>query len=74
MTCNVGGIERTIRMIAGLAFLAIATFAALPLGWMIAFYVIGAVALVTGAIGFCPAWRLIGINTCEVRTTRKKAA
>ena len=41
MTCNVGGVERPIRMIVGLALLAIATFAALPTGWMIALYVIG---------------------------------
>lgn len=52
MTCNVGGVERPIRIIVGLALLVIATFAALPMGWMIAFYVIGGVALMTGAIGF----------------------
>ena len=74
MTCNVGGVERPIRIIVGLALLALASFAALPMGWMIAFYVLGTVALVTGAIGFCPAWSLMGINTCEVNTTRKKAA
>jgi hypothetical protein len=74
MTCNVGGIERPIRMIVGFAVLAIATLAALPAGLMIALYVIGAVAVVTGAIGFCPAWALLGINTCAVKTTRKKAA
>jgi hypothetical protein len=74
MTCNVGGVERPIRIILGLAILAIAAFASLPTGWMVAFYVIGGVALVTGAVGFCPAWRLMGINTCPVNTTRKKAA
>jgi hypothetical protein len=74
MTCNVGGVERPIRIILGLALVAIAAFGTLPIGWMIAFYVIGGVMLVTGAIGFCPAWSLIGINTCPVNTTRKKAA
>ena len=67
MTCNVGGVERPIRMIVGLALLAIATFAALPTGWMIALYVIGGVALVTGAIRFCPAWALFGMNTCGAK-------
>lgn len=71
MTCNVGGVERPIRMIVGLALLAMATFGALPMGWMIAFYVIGGVALVTGAIGFCPAWRLMGINTCEATNVKR---
>jgi Protein of unknown function (DUF2892). len=74
MTCNVGGIERPIRMIVGFAVLAIATFAALPASLMIVLYAIGAVAVVTGAIGFCPAWALLSINTCEVETARKKAA
>jgi hypothetical protein len=74
MTCNVGGVERPIRIILGLALVAIAAFAALPIGWMIAFYVIGGVMLVTGAIGFCPAWSVMGINTCAITTTKKKAA
>jgi hypothetical protein len=74
MACNVGGIERPIRMIVGFALLAIAAFAALPAALMIALYGVGAVAVVTGAMGFCPAWALLGINTCEVKTTGKKAA
>jgi len=74
MTCNVGGVERPIRIILGLALVAIAAFAALPVAWTIAFYVVGAVALVTGAIGSCPVWSLMGINTCEANTTRKKVA
>ena len=74
MTCNVGGVERPIRIIVGLALLAIASFAALPMAWTIAFYVLGTVALVAGAIGSCPVWSLMGINTGELNTTRKKAA
>ena len=67
MTCNVGGIERTVRIFLGIALVAIATLGAFPTGVMIALYVIGAVALVTGAIGFCPAWSLLGINTCGIK-------
>ncbi|WP_447976925.1 YgaP family membrane protein [Candidatus Nitrospira bockiana] len=73
MTCNVGGIERPIRMVLGLVLLALATFGGLPSGWMIAFYIVGAVALLTGAIGYCPAWMLLGINTCAMKTTKKAA-
>ncbi len=55
MSCNVGGIERTIRILLGLALLAVAYLVALP-GWgMGVAYVAGFVALVTGAVGFCPA-------------------
>jgi hypothetical protein len=67
MTCNVGGLERTVRIFLGIALVAVATVGALPSGMMILLYVIGAVALVTGAIGFCPAWTLLGINTCGVK-------
>ena len=67
MTCNVGGLERTVRIFLGIALVAIATIGALPTGMMIVLYVIGAVALVTGAVGFCPAWTLLGINTCGVK-------
>jgi hypothetical protein len=74
MTCNVGGVERPIRIIIGLTLLAIATFAALPRGWTVAMYVLGTIALVTGAIGFCPAWSLMGINTCTVDTRKRRAA
>ncbi len=64
MTCNVGGIERPIRIVVGILLIGIGAFAGLPaLGTGIAL-TLGAVALVTGAIGFCPLWTLFGINTC----------
>lgn len=64
MTCNVGGIERPIRIGLGLILLGVGAFAGLPPLATAVAYVVGAVALVTGAIGFCPAWSLLGINTC----------
>jgi hypothetical protein len=38
--------------------LALGAFAGLPTGWMIVAYVVGSIALLTGAIAFCPAWML----------------
>lgn len=67
MTCNVGGIERTIRIGLGLALIAIGYLAGLPTTGAIATYLIGAIALITGAVGFCPAWKLFGVNTCPGR-------
>jgi hypothetical protein len=64
MTCNVGGIERGIRIGVGIALIAAGALAGLSEGLTIAAYVVGAVALVTGAVGYCPAWQLLGINTC----------
>lgn len=71
MTCNVGGIERPIRIGLGLVLLGIGAFADLPPIATAIAYVIGTVALVTGAIGFCPAWTLLGINTCPTKPSSK---
>jgi uncharacterized membrane protein HdeD (DUF308 family) len=71
MTCNVGGTERGIRIVIGVALIAAGAFAGLPEAGMYAAYVVGAVALVTGAIGYCPAWTLLGINTCPTGTPGK---
>ncbi|MGH7257613.1 MAG: YgaP family membrane protein [Nitrospiraceae bacterium] len=69
MKCNVGGIERPIRMVLGLVLIAIGSFADLPpVGTGIAF-VAGTIALVTGVIGFCPVWALFGLNTCPTKNT-----
>ena len=59
---NEGNIDRLIRVVFGLAVLAL-VFAGpqTPLGW------IGLVPLLTGIFGFCPAYRLLGINTCGLR-------
>ena len=72
MTCNVGGVERPIRIVLGIALLGVGAFAELPpVGIGIAL-VVGTIALVTGAIGFCPAWALLGINTCPTENVNRK--
>ncbi|MGD9783734.1 MAG: DUF2892 domain-containing protein [Hyphomicrobiaceae bacterium] len=63
MSSNVGTIDRVLRIIVGLALIALAlgylpNVAASPLGW------IGVVPLLTGLLGTCPAYSLIGVNTC----------
>lgn len=66
MTRNVGGIDKVLRIVAGLALLAFAV-TGLPatgynwLGW------IGIVPLLTAFIGWCPAYTLIGVNTCPLQ-------
>lgn len=32
---------------------------------------VGGIALVTGLIGYCPAWTLLGINTCPAKQPDK---
>lgn len=60
MKLNSGGIDRTIRIFAGLALLA---WAGLFNGPVWAF--IGVLPLATGIIGWCPAYPILGINTCK---------
>lgn len=59
---NVGQIDKIIRIVLGLALIALVFVGPqAPWGW------IGIVPLVTGLIGFCPAYKLIGINTCDLK-------
>jgi hypothetical protein len=57
--------------VLGLVLIGVGVFAGLPEAGMYAAYVVGAVALVTGAIGFCPAWMLLGVNTCPAKPEGK---
>ncbi|MGB1110696.1 MAG: YgaP family membrane protein [Gammaproteobacteria bacterium] len=60
MTKNVGGIDKVIRIIAGIALIAWAILGTGYnwIGW------IGVVPLATALLGICPAYSLIGVNTC----------
>jgi hypothetical protein len=70
MTCNVGGMERPIRIVVGIVLLGVGAFAELPPAGMGIALVAGTIALVTGAIGYCPLWGLFHINTCPAKSTR----
>lgn len=71
MACNVGGVERPIRIVVGIIALGIGALAGLPpVGTGVAL-VVGTIALVTGTFGFCPLWTVLGINTCPVMPGKK---
>ena len=59
---NVGGIDRIVRIVAGLGILSLAF-----IGPQTAWGYIGLVPLVTGLIGWCPAYMPFGIKTCKVK-------
>ncbi len=62
MKRNVGGIDRTGRIVIGIVLLVVALAAPIEMAWRI---VAAAVALVTAIVRFCPANAIFGINTCE---------
>jgi hypothetical protein len=60
MTQNVGGIDRILRIVVGLALIGLTLTGIIGLwGW------IGVVPLATAAIGWCPAYLPLGIKTCK---------
>lgn len=62
---NAGTLDRTVRIVLGISLLAIAF-----VGPKTPFGFIGVVPLLTGLIGFCPLYRLVGLNTCPVQQRR----
>ncbi|MGH7167586.1 MAG: YgaP family membrane protein [Nitrospiraceae bacterium] len=69
MTRNLGQIERAIRVALGIVLVSVGYMADLSQGAAIAAYAVGVIALGTAALGFCPAWKLFGINTCQMKAS-----
>lgn len=62
MTKNVGGVDRTLRIIVGIALIAAAAT-----GTVGVWGYIGVVPLLTGLMGWCLPYALLGFNTCKTR-------
>jgi hypothetical protein len=62
---NVGGLDRGVRIIAGLVMLAL--FFIYPDASWRYFALIGIVPLFTGLFGTCPLYSIIGLSTCPVK-------
>jgi hypothetical protein len=67
MKANVGGIDRTLRILAGIALLALVFVLESDARWL---GLIGLVPLATGLIGYCPAYALFGLSTCPMEAKR----
>jgi hypothetical protein len=61
MMMNEGPLVRTLRIVVGIAVLSLTVVGPRSLLGLI-----GVVPLLTGVIGFCPAYRLLGIRTCPM--------
>jgi hypothetical protein len=62
MTRNVGGIDRILRIVVGLALIALAAT-----GTVGVWGYVGVVPLLTGLVGWCPPYALFGWNTCSTK-------
>jgi hypothetical protein len=64
MTTNVGGIDRVLRIVVGIAVLAL--FFVLE-GSARYWALVGLVPLFTGLLRTCPVYSIIGVNTCPMK-------
>lgn len=72
MTSNVGTIDRVIRIVLGIVLVALGLSHTVTGGLAVAAYVVGAVALVTGVVRYCPAWSVLGMTTCPLKPSQSK--
>jgi hypothetical protein len=61
MNANVGGTDRNIRIVVGLAVLSLVFLLDGAVRWL---GLIGLVPLVTAAAGYCPLYAILGVSTC----------
>ena len=67
MKSNMGSIDRGLRIIVGLVLVGLALTDVIGWwGW------IGIVPIIIGAIGNCPAYSILGVNTCGTKQCDKK--
>ena len=64
MNANVGGIDRTLRIVVGIVLFSL--FFVLE-GNERYLGLLGLVMLATGIFRFCPAYTLLGVNTCPMK-------
>ena len=62
MKTNVGTIDRSLRVLVGLVLMGLAATGTVGWwGWL------GAIPLLTGVFRTCPAYSLLGVNTCPLK-------
>ena len=62
MKINEGNLDRALRVVVGLVLIGLAVTGKVGLWGYI-----GVVPLVTGAIGLCPLYSMLGINSCPMK-------
>lgn len=60
-TLNESNTDRAVRVVAGIVLLSM-----IFVGPKSLWGLVGLVPLLTGLAGFCPLYRLLGVNTCSV--------
>jgi hypothetical protein len=64
MKANVGGVDKILRIVAGLGLLSLILILEGNARW---WGLVGVIPLATGLFNFCPIYILVGINTCPAK-------
>jgi len=67
MKANLGGLDRIVRLVAGLALIAVGAMGLVAAPWNMVAMGVGAVFALTSVISFCPLYTLLGINSCPTK-------
>jgi len=70
MTTNVGNADRVIRIIIPAAIILLSIFKIITGTVDLILLIVAFILVVTGIIGICPLYRLLGINTCRKKTSQ----
>ena len=62
MQTNEGKLDRVIRVILGLVLLSLTV-----IGPQTMWGLVGVIPLLTGAVGFCPIYKVLGLKTCPIK-------
>jgi len=62
MKRNEGNLDRVLRVVLGLVLLSLVF-----VGPQTAWGWVGIIPLATGLVGFCPLYRILGLNTCPLK-------
>ena len=63
--CNVGGIDRIVRIVAGLFLISLVFAGEQIIGQNVVWCWVGVAPLATGIFKFCPAYTLLGFKSCS---------
>ena len=64
MKSNVGMVDKAVRIVLGLGLLSLLVLLDGNARWL---GLIGIVPLVTGSLGYCPLYSILGLSTCSAK-------
>jgi len=67
MKKNMGGMDRTVRLIIALVVVALYYFGVISGTLATILLILAGIFVITSVISFCPLYTLFGINTCKVK-------